>query len=181
MLSFIVTARYPSLVKKLILVGSGVYEDKYAESIETTRLTRLSEGERVEAFSLIETLNDPAIEDKNTPMERLGELWARADSYESLLLDSEVLEFQYDINKSVWAGAKKLRSSRQLLELGKRIKCPVVAIHGDYDPHPAEGVQDPLSRVLMDFRFIRLEKCGHYPWLERSARDRFYAILKSEI
>ena len=181
MLSFIVTAQYPSLIKKLILIGSGVYEDKYAVSIETTRMTRLSEGERVEVISLIDTLNDPGIEDKNRPMARLANLWARADSYQPLPLDSEILEYQYDINKSVWEGAKKLRSSGQLLELGGKISCPVVAIHGDYDPHPVEGVKDPLSSILKDFRFILLEKCGHYPWMERNTRDRFYDILKNEI
>ena len=31
--------------------------------------------------------------------------------------------------------------------MGRKIKCPVVAIHGDYDPHLAEGVREPLSRV----------------------------------
>lgn len=180
-LSFVLTARYPSLTKKLILVGSAVYEDKYAANIEATRLARLSEGERVEAILLMETLNDPNIEDKNTPMARLGKLWTRADSYQPLALDSQVLECQYDTNRSVWAGASKLRSSGQLLELGRKITCPVVAIHGDYDPHPVEGVKDPLSGVLKDFRFILLEKCGHYPWMERSVRDRFYAILKNEL
>jgi pimeloyl-ACP methyl ester carboxylesterase len=57
----------------------------------------------------------------------------------------------------------------------------VIAIHGDYDPHPAEGVQKPLSSVLRDFRFVLLEKCGHTPWLERQARESFYHILKEEI
>ena len=114
-------------------------------------------------------------------MARLGKLWTRADSYQPLALDSQVLECQYDTNRSVWAGASKLRSSGQLLELGRKITCPVVAIHGDYDPHPVEGVKDPLSGVLKDFRFILLEKCGHYPWMERSVRDRFYAILKNEL
>lgn len=181
MLSFILTARYPLLVKRLVLVGSGGFEDKYYAGIETTRLTRLSEGDRVVAISLIEAINDPATEDKNRIMARLGKLWAKADSYDPLPFDSELLEVQYDINKSVWAGAKRLRSSGNLLELGKRIKCLVLAIHGDYDSHPAEGVKEPLSRVVKDFRFILLEKCGHFPWLERYARDGFYDILKREI
>ncbi len=181
MLSFIFTARYPSLVKKLVLVGSGPFEEEYAANIVGTRLSRLGEEERVEALSLVETLNDPATEDKNTPMARLGKLFAKADSYDPLSYDHEALEVQYDINQSVWEGAKELRSSGELLELGKNIQCPVLAIHGDYDPHLPEGVEEPLSRVLKDFRFILLEKCGHYPWLERSAKDRFYAILKSEI
>jgi len=181
MLSFIFTARHPSLVKKLILIGSGAYEEKYAVNIVRTRLSRLSQEEREEALFLMKILSDPAIKDKNTPMARLGRLISKADSYDPLPQDSEILEYQYDIYQSVWEQARELRSSGKLLELGKRIKCPVVAIHGDYDPHLPEGVKGPLSRILKDFKFILLEKCGHYPWLERSARDRFYNILKNEI
>lgn len=181
MLSFIFTARYPPFVKKLILIGSGAYEEKYADNIMKTRLSRLSEVEREEALSLMETLSDPTTLDKNTPMVRLGELISGADSYNPLPHESEILECQYDIYQSIWEQAMKLRNSGKLLELGKRIQCPVVAIHGDYDPHLAEGIKDPLSRILKDFQLILLEKCGHYPWIERSARDKFYSILKKEV
>ena len=181
MLGFILAARYPSFVKKLILVGSGVYEEKYAVNIMITRLGRLNEEEKVEAISLIETLNDSAVEDKNTPMARLGELISKADSYDLLPHDSEILECQYDVYHSVWEQAREMRTRGKLLDLGKRVRCPVVAIHGDYDPHPYEGVKDPLSRILKDFRFILLEKCGHCPWIERSVRERFYNILREEI
>ena len=106
---------------------------------------------------------------------------SKADSYEPLPYEDEITECQYDVYQGVWEQAAELRSSGKLLELGKKIQCPVVAIHGDYDPHPAAGVVEPLSRILQDFRFILLEKCGHRPWLERSARDRFYNILKEEV
>jgi pimeloyl-ACP methyl ester carboxylesterase len=181
MLSFMFAAQYPSFVKKLILVGSGAYEEKYAVNIMITRLSRLNAEERDEAVSLMETINDTAVEDKNTPMARLGKLISKADSYDLLPHDSEILECQYDVYHSVWEQARELRTSGKLLELGKRIQCPVVAIHGNYDPHPYEGVKDPLSRIIKDFRFILLEKCGHCPWIERSVRERFYNILKEEI
>ncbi len=71
--------------------------------------------------------------------------------------------------------------SGQLLKLGKKIRCPVVAIHGDYDPHPYQGVKEPLWRILKKFRFILLDNCGHRPWVERAVRDRFYSILINEI
>jgi len=181
LLSFIFTARHPSFVNKLILVGSAPYEGKYAANITQTRLSRLSAEERKQALSLMQTLNDPAVADKNTPLARLGKLLSRADAYDPLPYDDEILECQYDVFQGVWEQASQLRSSGKLLELGKSIKCPVVAIHGDYDPHPAAGVVEPLSHILKDFRFILLEKCGHRPWLERSARDRFYHILKQEL
>ena len=181
-LSFILTARYSTLVKKLILVGSGPFEQKYADNITPDRLNRLSEEERIEAFSLIDIVNGPAGVDKDKPMARLAELWAKADTYAPLPLQrSEALGFSDEINRKVWAEAKPLRISGELLSLGRRITCPVLAIHGDYDPHLAVGVSEPLSRVIKNFRFILLEKCGHEPWRERFARDRFYDILKYEI
>ena len=61
MLSSIFTAHYPSFVTKLILIGSGVYEEKYATDLMKTRLSRLSEEERGRALYLMETLKNPAI------------------------------------------------------------------------------------------------------------------------
>jgi len=180
-LTFIFAAQHPSLVRKLILIGSGVYEEKYAVNIMKTRLSRLSEKERTEALSLMKALEDIAVADKDVRMARFGELIFKADSYNPSPYKSEILECQYDIYQGVWEQAIELRSGGKLLELGRKIQCPVIAIHGDYDPHPPEGVKDPLSRILKDFRFILLEKCGHYPWFELSARDKFYSILKTEI
>lgn len=183
-LSFIVTAHYPRLVRKLILVGSGPYEEKYVARLQETRLSRLSEEERIEFESLIRALGDPATEDKDRLLARLGALAAKTDEYDPIMDESDAFDLvgtQGDVFQPVWQEAVELRRSGQLLALGKHIRCPVVAIHGDYDPHPAEGVQKPLSAILKSFRFIRLKNCGHKPWIERGARDEFYAILKEEL
>lgn len=181
MLSFIFSARYPSFITKIMLIGSGVYEERYAVNILKTRLSRLDETERMEAHSMMEAINDPTVQDKNSPMAELGRLFIKTDSYNPLTLDSEVRECQYHLHKSVWQEAKGLRRSGKLLELGKQVRCPVVAIHGDYDPHPSEGVKRPLSLILKRFHFFLLKNCGHYPWIEREARDEFYKILKDEL
>ncbi|MFC1994800.1 alpha/beta fold hydrolase [Chloroflexota bacterium] len=180
MLSFIFTAKNPSFVNKLIMISSGPYEEKYAVNIMGTRLNRLNDRERKEVLLLSDTLNDSSTKEKNILMAKLGKLIFRADLFNPLPHDSETIEYQYDIYQSIWEDVRELRSSRKLLKLGENIVCPVVAIHGDYDSHPFEGVRNPLSRILKDFRFILLEKCGHYPWLERDAKDRFYDILKNE-
>ena len=96
MLSFIFAARYPSFVAKLILIGSGAYEEKHAADIMNTRLSRLGEKDRAEALSLMETLNAPTVEDKNTPLARFGKLIFQADSYDPLPYQGEVLECRYD-------------------------------------------------------------------------------------
>jgi len=179
-LSYIVTARYPLLVRKLILVSSGPFEEKYAGNIIKTRLSRLSTEEKKEVLYLMTSLDSAKSTDNNT-MARFGQLMSKADSYEPLPRDGERFNFNPDIYHRVWKEASELRRSGELLQLGERIQCPLIAIHGDFDSHPAEGIREPLSRVLKDFRFILLEKCGHYPWLERQARDRFYDILREEV
>jgi pimeloyl-ACP methyl ester carboxylesterase len=181
MLSFIFVAQCPSLAKKLILVSSGAFEDKYAERITVTRLSRLTEEEIIAVDSLSRTLDDPNAEHKNRVFAELGNYMSRADSFDPLPYESEIIECQYDVYRSVWKDAQEMRTSGRLLALGRQIRCPVLAIHGDYDPHPPEGVRAPLSGVLKDFKFILLEKCGHRPWLERAARERFYAILEQEL
>jgi pimeloyl-ACP methyl ester carboxylesterase len=93
----------------------------------------------------------------------------------------ESVDCQADIYNSVWPEAAALRKSGKLLEMGQSIHCPVIAIHGDYDPHPADGIKKPLSQVLKDFNFIELKNCGHTPWIERYAHDSFYEIITAQL
>jgi pimeloyl-ACP methyl ester carboxylesterase len=181
MLGYIVAARYPVHVRKLILVGSGVYEARYAAGIEQTRLDRLSEAERAHALELMELLERSDTADKALLMNEMGRIYTKADAYDPLTLDTEGLEAQYEMLVRVWSDAETLRASGELLALGKHIACPVLALHGDYDPHPAAGVREPLSSGVRDFRFVLLAHCGHLPWIERQARDEFFRRLRAEL
>jgi len=183
-LSYIVTARYPTMIKKLILIGSGPFEEKYVASLHQTRLSRLDEEESAEFESIIKALSNAAIEGKDRLLARLGVLASKTDVFDPIKderEESDLVGSRGDIFQGVWREAAELRRSGRLLELGKLIKCPVVAIHGDYDPHPAEGVQKPLSAILANFRFFLLQNCGHRPWIERLAKDRFFGILEEEL
>lgn len=95
MLSFIFAAKNPSFVNRFILISSGVYEEEYAVNITGTRLIRLSDEERKEVLSLSDTLNDTSIEDKSIYMAKLGRSIFKADSYDPLTYNSEVIEYQY--------------------------------------------------------------------------------------
>jgi len=179
-LSFIFAAENHEFVKKLILIGSGLYEEKYAATISETRLRRLSKMERAEAESLIAVLKNPTHKNRKLDFIKLGALFSKADTYAPAASECEPIDFRPDIFHSVWKEGAQLRKSGRLLEVGRHIRCPVVAIHGDYDPHPAEGVQKPLNAFLKNFRFIMLRRCGHKPWVEREAKEQFFRILKNE-
>lgn len=183
-LSALTAARHPALVRKLILVGSGPFEERYAAQIMETRRARLDTEQGAEYEAILRALGDPAIREKAALLDRLGLLSERADAYDPLPdpdADADRRALRPEVYPRVWRDGKALRMSGGLLQRMQQVRCPVVAIHGEHDPHPAEGVREPLSRVLKEFRFVLLPHCGHMPWIERRARDAFYRLLADEL
>jgi pimeloyl-ACP methyl ester carboxylesterase len=181
-LSLIFAARYPAMVRKLILVCSGPFEERYAAKITETRLSRMSDEERHQLSLLLEALESPK-RNKADLFSLYSALLSKADTCDPAPAEDEsnTMKFQENVYQNAWVQAQELRRSGGLLQLAKQVRCPVLAIHGDYDPHPAEGVEKPLRDAVGDFRFALLEKCGHEPWKERAAKDRFYQILICEL
>jgi pimeloyl-ACP methyl ester carboxylesterase len=183
-LSYMLAAHDPALVGKLILVGGGPFEEPYVAALGEARMSRLSPGEQDEFNALLRSLGDPAAEAKDALLARLGALSAKTDEYDPVPEEpvaDDAVDLQGRIFQAVWDEAAEMRRSGRLLALAHQIQCPVTAIHGDYDPHPAAGVREPLSGRLPDLRFILLRRCGHKPWIERYARQEFYALLKNEL
>ena len=175
-LGFLFAARFPNLVKKLILISSGAFEGKYNRDLMRIRLERLNPSEKKEAGKLLSFINyDDSDRDS---LRRFGELMSIADSFDYLPDTDNIHDLNVEIYRSVWPEASRLRDSGELIGCAGQIACPVVALHGDYDAHPVEGVAKPLAERLRDFTMIRLENCGHTPWKERYARDQIFRILK---
>jgi len=181
LLSFILAARHPDLVKKLILVSCPPFEAQYAAAITQIRMNRLNSKGRATAQSLLARLAAPDTANKNALLAELGTMLAKVDAYDPANVPEEGFHCQYDLFQGVWDEACELREKQILLQMAKEIKCPVLAIHGDWDPHPVEGVNEPLAKVLPDFRIVVLEKCGHRPWTERTASEEFYKTLVGAI
>ncbi len=182
MLGFLFAARFPELVKKLIMVGSGTFEEEYAKNIMPTRLARLSVTEKLELDAVMEKMKNAQGPEKNQIMQRFGKLCSKADDFNPVPDENnDVIECQYDLHVKVWGEAHQMRIDGKFLNAGKQVKCPVVAFHGDYDPTPADGIEVPLKRIVKDFKFILLERCGHSPWKEIHAKDKFYQLLRDEL
>ncbi|MCD4774147.1 MAG: alpha/beta hydrolase [Bacteroidales bacterium] len=180
-LGLLFAAKHPEFVAKIILIGSGGFEEKYTLQTQETRLSRLTDEEKDKVEFLGQILNDSNSAKKNEAFCRLGKIFSKADSYDSIIDKNETINCNFDIYQNVWNEASRLRKSGKLLKIIKKIKCPVVAIHGDFDSHPAKGTQKSLKENLKDFRFILLKNCGHKPWMERQAMNNFYEILKEEL
>lgn len=180
-LALLTAARHPDRVERLILVSCGSLEERYAQKTLAKRLKRLAPKVRLEAqrlLGLLEGSSEPT--DKNA-LARLGEIFSRTDVYDPMPEAFEAVDVQTHIYQRVWEQAAELRRSGELLRCAAEMKCPVTAIHGDFDPHPWQGVKEPLERILPSFQFILLKKCGHKPWVERQAGEKFFQILEKII
>ena len=174
-------ATFPALVRKLLLISCPPFEEKYVPSIMQKRLERISSSEVEEFNTLKKKLGDPNQTDKNTLFALLGQFFQKVDSFEPTVTDSDLSECSYTIFEKVWKEAQELRLSGALVKFLEKIVCPITAFHGEWDPHPSEGAFAPLSRSIHNFKGILLKECGHTPWIERKAQDRFFALLKENI
>ncbi len=181
LLSYIFTAQNPVLIKKLILVGSGCFEEPCAKDIMKTRLARLDLHDKKEVLSLIKILENPTIQNKNIYFKKLGDLIEKADSFDTISTEKSSMTYSFKTYEIVWNEFVEIRRTGALLSYGKNIHCPVIAIHGEYDPHPSEKIRKSLLTVLTDFHFILLKKCGHRPWLEKSSAKTFLQIIYQEL
>ncbi len=179
-LAGLTAARYPQLVKKLILVSSGAFEEEYVQNLMDIRLSRLSPEQQEEAHRIMASM---ATSDNcdNALLKRFGELMCIADTYDAIEDKPPVVDCKLDIFNKVWTQAHQMRKDGTLLSAFRNIRCPVIAIHGDYDSTPVDGVRIPLLETIPDAKIHVLEKCGHSPWIERYAREQIFRRLFVEI
>ncbi|MDL2236199.1 alpha/beta hydrolase [Christensenellaceae bacterium OttesenSCG-928-L17] len=172
-------SQYPKLVKQIVLVGSGPFEKKYVSRIMERRINNLTDSEAKSFQTLLSQLEDTSATDKDHLLASLGTLADKADNYNAFENETEDNMPDGEMYAAIWPQADDLRSTGKLaLALGK-LKCSVVVIHGDYDPHPIEGIIEPLNENGVNANVHVLSKCGHSPFKEKHAIEQFYSILSS--
>jgi pimeloyl-ACP methyl ester carboxylesterase len=175
-------AGYKEMVDKLILVGSAVFDAANSSQIEARRLERLTRENRQRYETITGEMERASGDKRRSLMKEWGEILFDTDVYDPLTRDLEVMEHQYEVLHSVWSDFVALRDQPGSLKSEfSKIGLPTVVIHGEYDPHPIEGIRPFLEDCLRRVRFHILPECGHYPWVEKRARERFFDILRSEL
>ncbi len=143
-LALLFAAKYPEKAERVMLIGCGPLEKEYLPRLMKTRRTRREAG-----FS--DTDNFCALPGSSGDM-------LYFDEAQHIALMNEI---------------SAIREQGRLLRTARSVTCEVLAIHGEYDPHPDEGVSGPMAGKE-NFRMVLLDNCGHDPWKERYARDRFF-------
>lgn len=187
MLAVLFAHSYPDMVKKLILVGCPPLLADYVPMIRDRRDRNLAPDERQELKELTALLESGGAGEleKDRILGRLEILADKGDSVDPA--DKSGLELQYPAvldgaqYAAVWNEAADLRARGEFLKMTAVQTCPVTLIQGRQDPHPPEGITEPLEGCGLQLQVYLLDFCGHTPWQESRAKEAFFSILKQEL
>lgn len=98
---------------------------------------------------------------------------ARTDDYD-LVEPAPPLEIDEQAAEATWNDAVRLQEAGVHPAAFASIRCPVLMLHGDHDPHPGAMIRDGLRRHLPQLEYVEIPRCGHAPWRERHGRDVFF-------
>lgn len=174
MLALAFAAAHPESAGPLVLIGCGSFDTAARERMNAVRRERLGPDLKERMTRLEATVKDP---DKRLAI--FGRWMQEADSYDLVIRRQETLEFDAAGHEQTWADMMRLQEEGVYPAAFAAIKGPVVMLYGNYDPHPGEMIFDGLRKYMPQLEYRQWEKCGHYPWLERAARDDFLAVLKA--
>jgi pimeloyl-ACP methyl ester carboxylesterase len=182
-LVYLFAYRYPELLKKVFLIGAGLFDIKYLPELNKRRISALTEDEAEEYLSLIKKLKT-ASKDNSIYLERLGRLASKSDNYSLLENDEnkeELVAIDGDQYQQIWNEAAKMREEGFFIKIAGEIKVPVRIIHGANDTTPVEGVVEPIKNSIKDIKWYIIDKAGHEPWKEKYGKEYFYKIINDEL
>lgn len=175
-LAVLFAEKYPKLCKSVILVGCPPLTDEYVKEINLRRIKKMSENEK----RIFHTLTDNTATDQE--MRMIPQILEKTDNYcleDSGIKSEDAADSQ--MYHSVWREAAEMRTEGELLTAFRKVKCKIILIQGAADPHPETGVTEPLKKAGIEYEFYSLDQCGHSPFLEKYAKDKFYQILSDVI
>ncbi len=179
-LGILYASLFPQHVKHLVLISCPPLEDKFVPQILQRRLALLPPAEAAQYKHAQAVLEHHAAGNPQHALETLQSLTQQTDFFCPCNYDDRGLELDEQQYAAVWPQAAHLRSSGKLLAYARQLRCPVSLLHGAQDPHPVQGVLEPLQACgIQPQQIIVWEKCGHSPFAETYAHEDFYRFLQT--
>ena len=177
-LGLLYTALFPQEVKHLVLISCPPLEEKFVPQILQRRLALLPPEDAAQYQHAQAVLEHRETGNPRHALETLQRLTQQTDFYCPCEYDDRGLELDEAQYAAVWPQAEHLRTSGTLLAYARQVSCPITVLHGAQDPHPVQGVLEPLQACGKNVQSLVWEKCGHSPFAETYARDAFYRFLR---
>jgi pimeloyl-ACP methyl ester carboxylesterase len=173
MLALAFASAYPDRVSAIALVGCGTF-DRTARARLNQTLAERTTKELEEQLAQLES----QVPDEN---DRIAQAHALSDPLYTYNRAVREPAANLDLkgHAESWSDMIRLQEAGAYPAAFEVITCPVLMLHGSYDPHPGALIRDGLQKFIPELEYIELDRCGHSPWIEEHARDRFLSILRS--
>lgn len=176
LLALAFAAAHPGRAAALILVGCGTLDLEARAELRLRIERRLDPAVKRRIDRLDEEIPDPD--------ERLGilaGLLLPAYSCDPVVDALECDACDARGYQETWSDWLALESRGVVPRAFASIDIPVLMIHGTEDPHPFDAIRASLAAHLSQLELHVLERCGHYPWIERAAAEPFLELLRGQV
>lgn len=173
MLALAFASAHPERVSALALVGCGTFDPKARARLASTLEDRTTEELREQLAQLATRVHDEN--------ERAALAHALTDHLYTYrrAVGAPMTKLDLSGHTETWSDMVRLQESGVYPAAFATIACPVLMLHGSYDPHPGELIRDGLLRFIPQLEYTEFDQCGHSPWIEEYARARFLSNLRS--
>ena len=172
MLALAYAAAHPTAPVPIVLVCSGTFDLSSRDRLRTNMAQRMDEAMK-QRFEHAQQLPNP-----NARFHALGTLTLQLYSHDLATTDQEIDESEPGANSETWDDMVRLQNEGVYPAAFAAIKPPVLMLHGAEDPHPGEMIRASLAPYIPQLEYREWPRCGHYPWLERAARDDFFSVVR---
>ena len=175
MLALAYAAAHPGSVAALVLIGCGTFDLVAREHMRQAIDRRMDDALRQRLERLAEEAPDP-----DARLSLMGDLLLPLYSHDLVADDHEDAAEAADAcgHHETWEDMLRLQEAGVYPGAFRAIHVPVLMLHGAADPHPGRMIRAILQPFLPQLEYREFERCGHYPWLERAAREEFHAVLR---
>ena len=173
MLALAYAAAHPDKAGPIVLVCSGTFDLAARERL-IENLEQRTDSNLRQRFKQALTLKNP-----NERFHALGQLTLEQYSYDLATTDQEIDESEPGTSSETWDDMVRLQNEGVYPSVFAAIKSPVLMLHGAVDPHPGEMIRASLAPYIPQLEYREWERCGHYPWLEKSTHNEFFLVLRN--
>ena len=178
MLGLSYTARYPSAVRALALVGCGTFDTASRAEYERRFEAKLGDVGQARGNELriaMERAHGRAERDK--VLGRRGAFAAEVQAVDLLPEAEPPLRADAAGHDETWRDVLRRQATGLEPKSFDAIESPVLMLHGDDDPHPGTMIRDTLLHHIPQLEYVGIPRCGHEPWRERHGREPFLTAL----
>jgi pimeloyl-ACP methyl ester carboxylesterase len=170
MLALAYAATHPGSTGPLILVGCGTFDLAARADLQKNIRERMNDEIRARLKRADQLDQEERLKASVEAMMPIYSYDIRASPHEEDKVDARA-------HQETWDDMERLQAEGIYPAAFATIGVPILMVHGTFDPHPGRLIFAGLRPYLPQLEYRELERCGHYPWLERAAADAFFALI----